>query len=78
MKEQMLNKYPAKREAWSSESSALIYTTSTEIYKHLWARLANQCWIHKQKVVGSSLVTVNLLCPCVRYLTIITPLHPYV
>ena len=25
--------------------------------------LADQCWIHKQKVVGSSPVTVNVLCP---------------
>ena len=38
--------------------------------------LADQCWIHKQKVVGSSPVTVNVLCPWVRHLTIITPLYP--
>ena len=25
--------------------------------------LADQCWIHKQKVGGSSPVTVNMLCP---------------
>ena len=25
--------------------------------------LADQCWIHKQKVVGSSPVTVSVLCP---------------
>ena len=28
MKEQMLDEDPAKREAWSVESSVLIYTTS--------------------------------------------------
>ena len=27
MREQMLDEDPAKREAWSAESSALIYTT---------------------------------------------------
>ena len=25
--------------------------------------LADQCWVHKQKVVGSSPVTINVLCP---------------
>ena len=29
MREQMLDEDPAKREAWSAESSALIYTTGT-------------------------------------------------
>ena len=29
MREQMLDENPAKREAWSAESSALIYTTGT-------------------------------------------------
>ena len=29
MREQMLDEDPAKREAWSPESSALIYTTGT-------------------------------------------------
>ena len=38
--------------------------------------LEDQCLAHKQKVVGSSLVTANVLCPWVRYLTIITPLNP--
>ena len=36
--------------------------------------LTDQCWVHKQKVLGSSPVTV--LCPWVRHLTIITPLSP--
>ena len=31
MREQMLDEDPAKREAWSAESSALIYTTSNLI-----------------------------------------------
>ena len=38
--------------------------------------LANQCCIRKQKVVGSSPVTVNMLCPRVRHFTLITPLDP--
>ena len=29
MREQMMDEDPAKREAWSAESSALIYTTIT-------------------------------------------------
>ena len=29
MREQMLDEDPAKREAWSAESPALIYTTGT-------------------------------------------------
>ena len=36
--------------------------------------LADQCWVHKQKIVGSSPVTVKVLCPWVRHFTIITPL----
>ena len=32
MKEQMLDENPAKREAWSTESSILIYTTSILYY----------------------------------------------
>ena len=31
MREQMLDEDPAKREAWSAESSALIYTAGTLI-----------------------------------------------
>ena len=38
--------------------------------------LADQSYVHKQKVVGSSPVTVNVLCPWVRHLPIITPLNP--
>ena len=30
--------------------------------------LADQCWIRKQQVVGSSPVTVNVLCPWARHL----------
>ena len=30
--------------------------------------------VHKQKVVGLSPITVNVLCPWVRHFTIITPL----
>ena len=25
--------------------------------------LADQCWVHKQKVLGSSPITANMLCP---------------
>ena len=38
--------------------------------------LADQCWVHKQKVIGSSPIKVNVLCPSVRQFTIITPLNP--
>ena len=38
--------------------------------------LADQCWVHKQTVVGSSPVTANVLCLRVRYFTIFTPLDP--
>ena len=31
--------------------------------------LVDQCWVHKQKVVSSSPITVNVLCPWVRHFT---------
>ena len=38
--------------------------------------LVDECWVHKQKVVGSSPVMANMLCPWVRHFTSITPLDP--
>ena len=38
--------------------------------------LADQRWVHLQKLVDSSPITVNVLCPLVRHFTISTPLDP--
>ena len=37
---------------------------------------ADQCWVHKQKAVGSSPVTVKVLCSWIRHFNILTPLNP--
>ena len=40
--------------------------------------LANQCWVHKQKSVGSIPVTVKVMCSWIRHFNIFTPLDPSV
>ena len=38
--------------------------------------LADQCWVHKQKAVGSSPITVKVMCSWISHFNICTPVDP--